>query len=255
MSATTTSPAWKRPGATWSPTLLVWNVTVSDALTAAPATSPGRRVDAGGQVDGDDRQPAGVDPLDHRRRVRCAEHRGSRCRRARRSRRRSLRRRRSRRPPGPPRGARGRRCARRRRSSRRRRRRRSGARTGYTRIASYATAAPARSIRSGAVAGKPGYASSAARISAAVQSASYPEPIIGLSPRAARRRRRPPSCGSGSARHRSRACRPARHSPRCVPVSVTPGFGGPTISMSFHVNRTPQPSALPTASLPQKRAA
>ena len=56
MSATTTSPAWKRPGATWSPTLLAWNVTVSDALTAAPTTSPGRRVDAGGQVDGDDRQ-------------------------------------------------------------------------------------------------------------------------------------------------------------------------------------------------------
>jgi hypothetical protein len=42
---------------------------------------------------------------------------------------------------------------------------------------------------------------------------------------------------------------------RRPPVSVTPGFGGPTISMSFHVNRTPQPSALPTASLPQKRAA
>ena len=40
MSATTTSPAWKRPGATWSPTLLAWNVTVSDALTATPATSP-----------------------------------------------------------------------------------------------------------------------------------------------------------------------------------------------------------------------
>ena len=39
------------------------------------------------------------------------------------------------------------------------------------------------------------------------------------------------------------------------PASVTPGFGGPTISISFHVKRTPQPSALPTASLPQKRAA
>jgi hypothetical protein len=43
--------------------------------------------------------------------------------------------------------------------------------------------------------------------------------------------------------------------PAVRPVSVTPGFGGPTISMSFQVNRTPQPSALPTASLPQKRAA
>jgi len=39
------------------------------------------------------------------------------------------------------------------------------------------------------------------------------------------------------------------------PARVTPGFGGPTISISFHVKRTPQPSALPTASLPAKRAA
>ena len=38
-------------------------------------------------------------------------------------------------------------------------------------------------------------------------------------------------------------------------ASVTPGFGGPTISISFHVKSTPQPSALPTASLPQNRAA
>ena len=44
--------------------------------------------------------------------------------------------------------------------------------SGYARIASRATAAPARSISSGAVAGNPGYASSAARISAAVQSGS-----------------------------------------------------------------------------------
>src|SRR5262245_56446420 len=42
---------------------------------------------------------------------------------------------------------------------------------------------------------------------------------------------------------------------RVFPVSVTPGFGGPTISISFHVKRTPHPSAFPTASLPQKRAA
>ena len=40
-----------------------------------------------------------------------------------------------------------------------------------------------------------------------------------------------------------------------LPASVTPGFGGPTISISFHVKRTPHPSALPTASLPQNRAA
>jgi hypothetical protein len=40
MSATTTSPARYRPGATASPTLRPWNVTVSFASTAAPGTSP-----------------------------------------------------------------------------------------------------------------------------------------------------------------------------------------------------------------------
>ena len=39
------------------------------------------------------------------------------------------------------------------------------------------------------------------------------------------------------------------------PESVTAGFGRPTISTSLHVKRTPQPSALPTASLAAKRAA
>ena len=39
------------------------------------------------------------------------------------------------------------------------------------------------------------------------------------------------------------------------PESRTPGFGRPAISISFQVKRTPQPSALPTASLPAKRAA
>ena len=40
MSATTTRPAWNLPGATTSPTLTPWNVTVTSASTAAPATSP-----------------------------------------------------------------------------------------------------------------------------------------------------------------------------------------------------------------------
>ena len=40
MSATTTSPAWKRPGATACPTFGAWKVTVSAASTAAPATLP-----------------------------------------------------------------------------------------------------------------------------------------------------------------------------------------------------------------------
>jgi hypothetical protein len=39
------------------------------------------------------------------------------------------------------------------------------------------------------------------------------------------------------------------------PESVTEGFGRPTISISRHEKSTPQPSALPTASLPAKRAA
>ncbi len=40
MSATSTSPAWKRPGATTRPSFTPWNVTVADARTATPATSP-----------------------------------------------------------------------------------------------------------------------------------------------------------------------------------------------------------------------
>ncbi len=40
MSATTTSPAWKRPGATTWPTLSAWNVTVARACTADPSTLP-----------------------------------------------------------------------------------------------------------------------------------------------------------------------------------------------------------------------
>ena len=40
MSATITSPAWKRPGPTAWPTFRPWNVTVSVAWTPAPATRP-----------------------------------------------------------------------------------------------------------------------------------------------------------------------------------------------------------------------
>jgi hypothetical protein len=39
------------------------------------------------------------------------------------------------------------------------------------------------------------------------------------------------------------------------PVRYTPGFGRPRISISFHVKYTPEPSALPTASLAAKRPA
>src|SRR5207237_60061 len=39
------------------------------------------------------------------------------------------------------------------------------------------------------------------------------------------------------------------------PARRTAGFGRPTISISFHVKRTPIQSAFPTASLPAKRPA
>jgi hypothetical protein len=40
MSATTTRPAWNRPGPTTRPTFEPWNVTVTSASTTAPAISP-----------------------------------------------------------------------------------------------------------------------------------------------------------------------------------------------------------------------
>ena len=118
MSATTTSPrvedARARPRARPS---RPWKVTVSAARTASPATSPGRGVDARGDVDRDDRRAGGVDPLDQRRRLGRAARRGSRCRRARRRSRPPARRRSSRRRRGPPRGGCAPRSGRRRRST------------------------------------------------------------------------------------------------------------------------------------------
>ena len=55
MSATTTRPAEKRPGATASPTFGAWKVTVRSASTASTRDLAGRGVDAGGNVDRDDR--------------------------------------------------------------------------------------------------------------------------------------------------------------------------------------------------------
>ena len=174
----------------------------------------GRRVDAGGEVDGDDRQPAGVDPLDHRRRLgsrstveagaeegvdhdvaaldrvgldglaaRLAEHAG-----------------------GDPAVAAVRATAaddgeparvRDTRASPRRRRRRLPAPSG-------------RAPSPGSRGTPPRRPASRPRCRAPrTPSRSW------ISARAARRRRRPPSCGSGSARRRSRACRPARHIPPC----------------------------------------
>ena len=47
-----------------------WNVTVSVGIDGDARDLAGRGVDARGQVDGDDGQPAGVDPLDQRGRLR-----------------------------------------------------------------------------------------------------------------------------------------------------------------------------------------
>ena len=59
----------KAPGATWSPTLLTWNVTVNAASTAAPGTSPvdastpeGRSIETTGS-------PAALIALDQRGRL------------------------------------------------------------------------------------------------------------------------------------------------------------------------------------------
>ena len=59
----------RRPGATASPTLRPWKVTVSVGADGLARDLAGRRVDARGNVDGDDRRRGGVDPLDRRRRL------------------------------------------------------------------------------------------------------------------------------------------------------------------------------------------
>ena len=73
MSATTTSPAWKRPGAIASPSLRPWNVTVSVARTAAPPTSP---VDAS-TPDGTSTETTGAPAALTRSIVAAASSRGS----------------------------------------------------------------------------------------------------------------------------------------------------------------------------------
>ena len=131
MSATTTRPAWNRPGATTNPTLGAWNVTVRSASTTAPAISP---VDAstpdGRSTETRPERRSRVHPLDLRSRFRPrlapepgAEQRVDDDVVA-------LRRRPSRPPRARPRAGPAPRPARRRRSSRRRRRRRSAARPG-----------------------------------------------------------------------------------------------------------------------------
>ena len=71
-----------------------------------------------------------------------------------------------------------------------------------------------------------------------------------------RRRRRPPPSPWSASCERSIAPARTRSAHAAVrPVRLTPGLGRPAISISRHVNGTPKPSALPTASLPANRAA
>ena len=215
MSATTTSPAWKRPGATWSPTLLAWNVTVSDALTAAPTTSPvdastpeGRSTETTGrpqalirsiiaaasgarstvEAGAEERVDHHVAPFDRvgldSLAARLAEHASGDA------------------PVATVRATAaddG-----------------EASRVGIHahRLVRDGGAGPLHQVDRGRwesgerLLGGPHLGRSAERL--------VPRADHGISSRAARRRLRPPSCGSGSARHRSRACRPARHIPRCV---------------------------------------
>ena len=85
MSATTTSPARKRPGATARPTFGPCIVTVTSASHRRARDLAGRRVHARRDVDRDDRDAGCVDLLDQRAPSRRAARPSSRCRAARRS--------------------------------------------------------------------------------------------------------------------------------------------------------------------------
>ena len=249
MSATTTSPAWKRPGATTSPTLRPWNVTVTSASTAAPAISPvdastpeGRSTDTTGA-------PRRVHPLDQRRRVRPRLRRGTRCRRARRRRRPSPTPARSSRlddvasglaedPRGDPPVTAVRAAA---------------AHDGYaprvrdTPVAPpAATAAPARSISSPAdvrVARIP--LLGGAHLGRGVEGLVHHGRDAGERRREIGDRSPRRSCASASARGRSRASPTRSANASVLPASVTPGFGRPTISISFQVKSDAAAERLP----------
>ena len=230
-----------------------WKVTVRSASTAAPAISP---VDAS-TPDGRSTETTGargrVDPLDQLGGLRPRLAAGTPCRRARRRRRRSRRARRrlvrdvprlaedARRdaPVAAVRAAAAdareapRRRVREHRLARDRRPRplhQLGDRVGVVRDTAPRPRASPRRCR-------------AARSGSAHR-------------RAGSRRRSPPrSRASASSRGRSAPAWTRSANAAVRPERRTPGFGRPTISISFHVKRTPQPSALPTASLPAKRAA
>ena len=215
MSATTTCPAWKRPGATTSPSFGPWKVTVRSASHGGSGHLARRGVDPRGEVDRDHGLPARVDPLDRRGRLgpgRAAEARAE---------------------EGVDHdvGARGvvrldaprallaqdraPRSARRRRSRRRRRRPRSAARRGRARSASAATAR-ARALHQ--LAGRLRVAGIALLGGAHLRGGEERLVHRGQAGAAARgdrgrpRRSPPPPCASASARRRARASRRARQS-------------------------------------------
>ena len=241
MSATTTSPAWKRPGATSSPTLRPCIVTVRSASTQAPATSPVEAFTPEGRSTATTGAPAALIASI----LRAASSRGS---------------------PWKP----------------------------VPKSASTITSAPPTSSETSAsrpaVAQDVDRDPPVAPVRAAAAD-GHEAPRLGEAPHRLLRDRAPRPghqlvdvvAGLGRAhlvgrverlkhptttqtacrelpRVRHREVDPPRADPlgpleRCGRRASRPASAGPAISISRHVKRTPEPSALPTASLPAKRAA
>ena len=240
MSATTTSPAWKRPGRDREADLRAVHRDGHVGVHRRARDLAGRRVHAGRDVDREHGDAGCVDLLDERATSPRAARPSARCRGARRSRRPAARPR----ARVPARAGSRRRSARRRRSRRRRREARSGARRG-----SGASAPPRRP--------RPRAASSRRRRDPPRRRASPPR---------SRAARAQPSEATATACASSRECvieRSTEPTPSAAarsasrPERRTAGFGRPAISISCQAKAraTPKPSALPTASLPAKRPA
>ena len=267
MSATTTSPAWKRPGATAWPTLGAWKVTVSGASTAAPATLPVDASTPDGRSTATTGTLAGVQLDDRRAPRRGAARRRSPCRRA--------RRRRGRRPQAPRRTARRPRFAR--------------ARMTAASPATFSSAPSSRTTQLPAARG-PARARRRARRRRSRPCRTRPRRVarrgsgasdlVGDAPARAlhqlerpardtppRRRASPPPCRAARSVIRTASTTPTAAASPCEwviersispaptrpdhastrPESRTDGLGRPAISTSFQANAraTPKPSALP----------
>ena len=256
MSATTTRPAWKRPGATTRPDLAPVEGDGERGGDRRSGDLTGGGVDAGRHVDGDHRGPAGVHPLDQRCRLgpgRTLETRpeqrvdddvvafglvGLDCLATR------LPHHTRRDPPVASVGA----------------------------AAAHHGEAAGTRVRPHRLPGHRG-ACAVHQLGRGVRVPRIPllrgthlrGGVEGLQhvQRAPRRRRTVDVGHAHRAGHRARVRQRdvdlAQPDPlgegSVFPLRVTPGFWRPTISISFQVNRTPQPSAFPTASLPQNRAA